>query len=86
MTRQSQPKALFSIHIKLSDELSVREDVFSSDTPITICDRMIKCNPTELNILSKEHRKMLQNQIELEVNNYIKNLDIEMLKVQKSQV
>ena len=72
--------ALFDIQIKLSDELFLFEKVFNHDTPITICDRLLRQNvrlhggkPVLLStILSqKHHRKLLQAEIEKQVNTYI---------------
>ena len=74
LTRESQHKSLFQIKIKLKEDLHIMEQVFNYDTPITICDRMLKENQA-LTILNKEQRKLLQNHIEFEVNAYIKSLE-----------
>ena len=79
LTRESQQKQLFELKIKLRDDLHITEKVFNYDTPITICDRMLK-DYHELTILNKDQRKMLQNHIEFEVNGYIKRLENEARK------
>ena len=81
LTRESQHKQLFEIRVKLTDEMHITEKVFNYDTPITICDRMLK-EHQELTILNKDQRRMLQNHIEFEVNGYIKRLENEARKSQ----
>ena len=76
LTRESQHKQLFEIKIKRKEDFDIIVKVFNYDTPITICDRMLK-DHQELTILNKDQRKLLQNHIEFEVNGYIKRLENE---------
>lgn len=91
MTRaplEKQIKPLFELKVRLTPELELREYVYNYDTPISICDRMLKqqldvghlptqAQPTRVqlqSILEKPQRKMLQQMIEEQINTYIVQL------------